>query len=140
MGLTVRQMKFVDYYIELGDATKAAIKAGYSAKYAGSNADKLLKNTKVKAYLDKRLEEVESERIAKPVEVLKFLTSVMRGETTAQVVVSHGLGFNKVDKAPDEKERLRAAELLGKRYRLFTDNMNIEGVQINFTGEGSLAD
>ena len=144
--LTERQKRFIDYYLESGNATEAAVKAGYSKKSARFTGAENLTKPNVKFYLDKRLEEIESARIAQPAEIMAYLTSVVRGESQAEVVVVTGGGNGyssavRVSKAPDEKERLKAAELLGKRYRLFTDSVNIDGgLQLNFTGEKDLAD
>lgn len=130
--LTERQKAFADYYIELGNATKAARKAGYSAKYINTNANKLLQNTTIKKYMGERLKEVDSKRIARVEEVLEYYTSVMRGETLSEIVVVEGIGdgcskARKIQKKPDEKEKLRAAELLGKRYGIFKeDTINTE--------------
>jgi phage terminase small subunit len=76
--------------------------------------------------------EKESELIADQDEVLKYLTSVLRGQTQSEVVVVENIGdymsqARTMQKAPDEKERLRAAELLGKRYGLYTDKVDVEG-------------
>lgn len=133
MKLTVKQKAFADYYIELGNATEAAIKAGYSKKYAGQNSDKLLKNTKIKMYIDERLKQIEDERIASAAEVMKYLTSVLRGEHTEEVVVVEGNGdgyssARTINKDISARDRLKAAELLGKRYGIFKDNINVEGV------------
>ena len=73
--------------------------------------------------------EKESELIADQDEVLKYLTSVMRGNTQSEIVVVEGIGdgcseARAVQKAPDEKERLKAAELLGKRYGLYTEKVD----------------
>lgn len=114
--LTPKQMAFVDYYIELGVAEQAAIKAGYSAKYARGNAHKLVANSCIKSYIDERLKQIEDKRIAKPTEVLQYLTKVMRGEEKDQFELDAAL-----------QDRTRAAELLGKRYRLFTDKIEVEG-------------
>ena len=62
--LTLKQQRFADEYIICGNATEAAIKAGYSSKYANTNASKLLQNTTIKSYLDERLEELKSEKVA----------------------------------------------------------------------------
>jgi phage terminase small subunit len=72
--------------------------------------------------------EKESELIADQDEVLKYLTSVLRGKTQSEIVVVEGIGdgcseARAMQKAPDEKERLKAAELLGKRYGLYTDKV-----------------
>ena len=97
-----------------------------------SGASRLLRNVKVKAYIDEQLKKISSEKIASVEEVMKYLTSVMRGETMAEIIVvtGDGDGFSsaeRISKSPDEKERLKAAELIGKRYGLFTDKFNIEG-------------
>ncbi len=133
MKLTIKQKAFADYYIEFGNATKAALKAGYSKKTASRIGAENLKKPVIKSYIDERMAQIESERIASAEEVIKYLTSVMRGETQAEIVVVEGVGdgcssAKRVLKAPDEKERLKAAELLGKRYSLFTDKMKHEGV------------
>lgn len=82
--LNERRKKFADYYLELGNATQAAIKAGYSEKTAYSIGQRLLKNPEVKAYIDRRRKEMENERIAGAREVLETLTEVLRGKVTAR--------------------------------------------------------
>lgn len=129
--LTAKQQRFCDEYLVDLNATQAAIRSGYSEKTAYSQGQRLLKNVEVKAYLDERMAEKEGELIAKQDEVLKYLTAVLRGESISEVVVVEGVGMGvssarAVQKAPDEKERLKAAELLGKRYSLFTDKVEQE--------------
>ena len=120
--LTEKQKKFADYYIELGNATQAAIKAGYSSKYANTNASKLLQNTTIKSYIDERLSQLASERIVSAEEVLEFLSSVMRNEQKEEVLKGVGMGEQtKTHIEVSAKDRVKAAELLGKRYALFTD-------------------
>lgn len=131
MKLTEKQKRFADYYIETGNATEAAVRAGYSKKYANTNASKLLQNTTLKSYIDERLKQMDEKRVATAEEVMKYLTSVMRGETQSEVVVVENVGdfmseARTMNKAPDEKERLKAAELIGKRYGIWTDKQNIE--------------
>ena len=124
--MTLKQQRFADEYIITGNATQAAIKAGYSQKYANTNANKLLQNTTIKNYIDERLEKLESEKIATQEEVLQYLTSVMRGEKTEPLLVLDGEGTQKVIQAvPNVQSRTRAAELLGKRYGTFTDRVDI---------------
>ena len=106
--LTEKQKRFCDYYLETGNATEAAIKAGYSKKYANTNANKLLQNTTIKPYIKQRLKQMDEERIAKPEEVLKYFTSVMRGEIKDQFDLDAPL-----------QERTKAATELAKRYRLY---------------------
>ena len=129
--LTAKQQRFCDEYLISLNATQAAIKAGYTEKYAHTNANKLLQNTTIKAFIEARMAEKESELIADQDEVLKYLTSVLRGKTQSEIVVVEGIGdgcseARAMQKAPDEKERLKAAELLGKRYGLYTDKIDAD--------------
>ena len=124
--LTEKQKKFADYYIELGNATQAAIKSGYSSKYANTNASKLLQNTTIKSYIDERLSQLASERIVSAEEVLEFLSSVMRNEQKEEVLKGVGMGEQaKTHIEVSAKDRVKAAELLGKRYALFTDKTEV---------------
>ena len=128
--LTARRAAFVDRYIELGQVEPAAVKAGYSPRWARGNAHKLLKDERIKAAIAARMEQLASERIASAQEVLEYLSRVLRGEEAEEVVVMEGLGMGesrvkKVDKAIGAKDRIRAAELLGKRYALFVDHVTL---------------
>jgi phage terminase small subunit len=126
--MTAKQKRFCDEYLIDLNATQAAIRAGYAEKYAHTNANKLLQNTTVKQFIDERMAEKESSLIADQDEVLRYLTSVLRGESQSEVVVVEGTGMGEsearlIQKAPDEKERLKAADLLGKRYGLYTEKI-----------------
>ena len=117
-----------DRYIISGNATQAAIKAGYSEKTANRIATENLSKPVIKAYIGERLAELEDSKIAKQEEVLKYLTAVLRGESTSEVLaLSPDGGQIVIKKAPDEKDRLKAAELLGKRYGAFTEKFDITG-------------
>lgn len=136
VALTAKQQRFCDEYLIDLNATQAAIRAGYSEKYAHTNASKLLQNTTIKEFIKARMDEKESQLIADQDEVLKYLTSVLRGESQSSVVVVENTGdfmsqAREMQKAPDEKERLKAAELLGKRYGLYKDTVN-EVVDMDF--------
>lgn len=127
--LTQKQRRFVDEYIISGNATQAAIKAGYSKKYANTNANKLLQNTTIKAAIDKRNEEIKSEKTADMTEVMEYLTSVMRGEQTESVATAKGV-YEDIEVSA--KDRIKAAELIGKRHGAWTDKKVISGdVQID---------
>ena len=129
--LTEKQKRFADYYIELGNAAQAAIKAGYSSKYANTNASKLLQNTTIKSYIDERLSQLSSERIVSAEEVLEFLSSVMRNEQKEEVLKGVGMGEQaKTHIEVSAKDRVKAAELLGKRYALFTDKTEMTVTEV----------
>lgn len=118
--MTLRQKKFCDEYIICGKATEAAIKAGYSPKTAKSSGQRLLTYVTVRSYIDQRLEEINSEKIADAEEVLRYLTSVMRGEHTEEIPILCGDGVQELTaKEVGAKERLKAAEMLGKVTGLF---------------------
>lgn len=133
--MTDKQRKFCDEYLIDCNATRA-YKLAYpnvkSESAATSGASRLLRNVKVKTYIDEQLEKISSEKIADAKEVMEYLTTVLRGESQSEIVVIEGTGdgcsdARKMNKAPDEKERLKAAELLGKRYGLFTDKLEVDG-------------
>ena len=126
--LNIKQKKFADEYLVCSNATESAIKAGYSEKTAYSIGQRLLKKVEVKSYIDERLKILESEKIAQADEVMKYLTKVLRGEETEETIVVEGQGdgiskARKIEKEISPKDRLKAAELLGKRYGLFTDKV-----------------
>ena len=146
--MTPKQQKFCDEYL-IDCNARRAYKVVYTSikndNVADAAACRLLSNVKVKAYIDEQLEKINSEKIANASEVLQYLTSVMRGESSAEIVVVEGNGdgcstARKVRKAPDEKERLKAAELIGKRYGIFTDKVQNELVLPVFGGEDELED
>lgn len=126
MKLTEKQKRFADEYIISGNATQAAIKAGYSKKTANRIATENLSKLVIKNYIEERLEELKSERTADAQEVLEYLTSVMRGNETEEVLIGVGEGVQStVQKEVGAKDRLKAAELLGKRFALFTDKTEV---------------
>jgi len=139
--LTLKQKVFCNEYLIDLNATQAAIRAGYSKKYANTNANKLLQNTTIKTYIDEQLKKIEDICIADAAEVMKYLTSVMRGEIDEEVIVVEGEGegcssAKKVMKQVGARERNKAAELLGKRYRLFVDRVENEtNVTVNSTAK-----
>lgn len=127
--MTAKQKRFCDEYLIDLNATQAAIRAGYSESTAGVIGAENLKKPKIEVYIKKRMAEKEARLIADQDEVLKYLTSVLRGESQSEIVIVEGVGdgyseARAMQKAPDEKERLKAAELLGKRYGLYTDKID----------------
>lgn len=146
MKLTEKQKRFCDEYLIDLNATQAAIRAGYSKKTAFIIANENLKKPYIKGYIDERLKQLEDKRIAKADEVLQYLTSVMRNEVKEEVVVVEGEGdgcssARTIKKDMSAKDRNKAAELLGKRYRLFTDRIEADVNQtVIFEGEDELED
>ena len=135
--LTDQQKKFIEEYLIDMNGTRAYRAAYPSVKKnetAAALASRLLTKAKVKKAVDPILESLSSDRVATLEEVLVYLTSVLRGESTAEVVVVEGLGdgcseARRLKKSPDEKEKLKAAELLGKRYGLFKDKVEVSGIE-----------
>lgn len=126
--MTPRQQKFCDEYLISGNATDAAIKAGYSAKTAKQIASENLAKPDLKAYIEAQLAALHSEKVADAAEVMEFLTAVMRGQHTEEIPILCGDGMQELtQKEVGAKERLKAAELIGKRFGMFSDRVNLEG-------------
>lgn len=126
--MTRKQKRFCEEYLIDLNATQAAIRAGYSKKTASSIGEENLRKPEIKTYLDAKLAQIQSEKTAQAQEVLEYLTSVMRGEHTEQTLRLVGDGMQEItDIAVSAKDRIKAAELLGKRYGLFKDNLQMDG-------------
>jgi phage terminase small subunit len=144
--LTDKQKLFCDEYLVDLNGTQAAIRAGYSKNSARSMAAENLAKPNIRQYIDARMQEKEKELIADQDEVLKYLTNVLRGKSQSEIVVVENIGdftseARLIQKAPDEKERLKAAELLGKRYNLFSDKMKVDvAMPVVISGGEDLAD
>lgn len=129
--LSEKQKRFCEEYIIDGNATQSAIRAGYSVKTAKVIGSRQLTKVAVKAYIAELQEEIRNNNIADATEVMEHLTKVLRGESKSEVVMVVGDGegcshIESIKKTPDEKERLKAAELLGKRFSLFTDKHEVK--------------
>lgn len=142
--LTNKQMIFANEYLIDLNATRAYKKAYPNVKkdsVAAANGNRLLRNAKVKNYIDEQLKKIEDESIADATEVMKYLTAVMRNELTEEVVVVEGEGegcssARIVKKDISAKDRNKAAELLGKRYRLFVEKVEADvNANINSTAK-----
>lgn len=143
--MTEKQKRFCDEYLIDLNATQAAIRAGYSKKTAKVIANENLTKPNIKEYIAERMAEKEKELIADQDEVLKYLTSVLRGESLSTEIVVEGIGegcseARTMTKQPSEKDKLKAAELLGKRYGLYTDKVETDvDMELNISidyGEG----
>lgn len=109
------------------NSTQAAINAGYSERSARKTGNRLRTNADIKNRIDELMAQIESEKVADAKEIMEYLTSVIRGASTSHVLCMVGDGCqNVIEKPPDEKEKLRAAELLGKRYGLYTDKVEMD--------------
>lgn len=140
--MTTKQRRFAEEYLVDCNATQAAIRAGYAENSAGRNADALMKNHEIRAYIDEQLAQMHDDTIADADEVMRYLSSVMRGKETEQVLKLDGDGKQKVvDVDVSAKDRIRAGELIGKRYGIFRDGVNVSGaVPVVIAGEEDIAD
>ena len=126
--LKPKELIFAEEWLKTTNATQSAIKAGYSERTAYSAGSRLVKKVDVKQYIDERLAEMKENSIADTDEVMQFLSSTMRGDIPDQFGLDPALN-----------DRLKAAELIGKRYKLFTDKQEISGtdgeaIKVVFTG------
>lgn len=137
MALAEKQKIFADEYLFDLNATRAYKVAYPSCKKDGTAAAagaRLLRNVKVSAYINEQLEKLRTERVADAQEVMEHLTSVMRGEVDEDVVVVEGIGdgcseARLVRKQVSGRDRLKAAELLAKRYGLLTEKVQVSGLK-----------
>jgi len=111
--MTERQRRFADEYIIDLNATRAYLEAYTNVKNentAAAAASRMLRNVKVEKYIADRLAEIKSQKIAEAKEVEEYLTAVMRGEEVG------------------ERLRLRAAEMLAKRYGMFNEKFKADNL------------
>lgn len=127
LKLTEKQKRFADHYIETGNAAESAVRAGYSEKTAAEMGYENLNKPHLRQYINIRLEEMNAERIMKADEVMTLLTSIARNEEQEDVVLFGDSGAEIAQKGMSAKDRLKALELIGKRYTLFTDKTQLEG-------------
>ena len=111
MALTPKQKAFADYYIECGNATESAKRAGYSEKTAYAIGNENLNKLEISEYIAARMEEQTKKRVADANEVIEFYTAVMRGEVKDQFGLDSSLS-----------DRLKAADSLAKRLAVAEQN------------------
>lgn len=123
MALNERQKAFADYYIETGNATEAAKRAGYSENTARQIGTENLSKPSISAYISERMADQGNKRVADANEVIEFYTAVMRGEVKDQFGLDASLS-----------DRLKAGDALMKRYNAIkeTESKNTfnEGMQV----------
>lgn len=128
--LTVKQQKFADEYIITGNATQSALTAGYAPKAAYQTGAENLKKPQIKEYIDAQLEKLKSDKVDTQQQIMEFLSAVRRGEVTESVTTAKRV----FDNVPvGAKDRIKAAELLGKRFGMWTDNVNLTNTDIHLT-------
>ncbi|MGJ3757717.1 terminase small subunit [Limosilactobacillus fermentum] len=120
----MKQQRFVDEYIISGNATQAAIKAGYSKKTANRIATENLSKPVIKTAIDQRNAEIQSEKTMDMQEVMELLASIARGETTEETVTNKG---DVIETATRNSDKLKALELIGKRFGAWTDKKETSG-------------
>lgn len=120
--MTAKQQRFCDEYLIDLNATQAAIRAGYSKKTARVVAAQNLSKLNIQEYISERMAEKEASLIAEQDEVLRYLTAVLRGDEKDEKMV---FGKNGVEtfKIKNQENQMKAAELLGKRYGLYTEKV-----------------
>lgn len=123
--LTEKQKRFCDEYLIDLNATQAAIRAGYSEKTAHSIGAENLTKPEIQKCLSEKMAEKDSKLIAEQNEVLQYLTSVLRGEPMPTIVKDAENGAIVLSLPPEVKERTKAAELLGKRYGLYVEKVDL---------------
>ena len=143
LNLNEKQKAFADYYIESLNATESYQKA-YECSYntARTNGARLLTNANIKKYIDDIMQSKDESRIASQDEILQILTDIARGITEEEVVQFSQLGEElRTTRKPTIKDRMKASELLGKRYKLFTDKVEANiNQQVIFEGENDFED
>lgn len=142
--MTEKMMLFCEEYLKdkelnASAAYKRVYKTCKSDMTARSNASKLLKRPDVREYIQQKQAEIHDQNTADIKEVEEYLTSVLRGNSKSEVLKLNGDGYQVVvEKHPEEKDRIRAAELLGKRYGMFKENVSLDVVVPQFSGEDDL--
>ena len=127
--LTQKQQRFVDEYIISGNATQAAIRAGYAKKAAYQTGAQNLKKPQIISALKERNTEIKSQKTMDMQEVMERLAAIARGETVEQQVTNKG---TVVEIEPKTSDQIRAMELIGKRYGAWTDKKEVTGgLEIN---------
>lgn len=125
MKLTAKQKRFVQEYLIDLNATQAAIRAGYSRKTAGVIGDENLKKPYIREAIEEKLKQIDEEKTADAKEIREFWTRVMRGEEKDTVLRYDNEGHQvETEINVSMKDRIRASELMGKSFAMFTDKVD----------------
>jgi phage terminase small subunit len=110
--LSPKQARFVDEYMVDMNATQAAIRAGYSPKYADRQASKLVGDSRVSAQIQRRKNHL-----------------AQRADVTAADILQAHVRIARVCEADERySEAIRAWELAGKQLGVYTEQTAIEGI------------
>ena len=124
--LTPKQQRFADEYIISGNAYQSALKAGYSENYAKARSSEMLDNVGIKKFLDDKMDAMANKSIADQTEVMEYLTRLMRGEEKETEMMNVGNFEQELVEVPVKHNiRKQAAELIGKRYSMWTDKQDV---------------
>lgn len=110
--LTVKEARFIPQYLLDGNGTRAAVAAGYSERTAARIASTLLAKPHIRAALDKALKAQERRTLVKADRVLLDINDIA----------------NAAWAAGEFGAAIRGKELLGKHYKLFTDQLEVKDV------------
>lgn len=113
-----KQIRFADEFIKLGNATQAALNAGYSEKTSYSQGQRLLKNVEVKEYINKQMQELHKSNIMQAEEALSILSDIARGKRDEEVLILNPT-TGKVErhtKKADNATAIKAITEILKRY------------------------
>lgn len=113
-----KQIRFADEFIKLGNATQAALNAGYSEKTSYSQGQRLLKNVEVKEYINKQMQELHKSNIMQAEEALSILSDIARGKRDEEVLILNPT-TGKVErhtKKADNATVIKAITEILKRY------------------------
>ena len=109
MKLNARQKAFCEYYVASGNATEAAIKAGYSETYSKTRTNVLLQNVEICRYINELQEKAKSSRVMTAIERREFLTSMIKDGTVK------------------DTDRLKALDILNKMDGEYTQKVEVNG-------------
>lgn len=139
MALKGKRERFCIEYSKTGNAKLAYMKAGYKYKnenVAKSLGSRMLSKDDVKQRLKELSDEVKNENIASIQEIQEFWTKVLRNEEVEQVVGMTEGGPFRMSKDCNIKDRIKAAELLGRVNGLFLDKVEVTGnVPVTFVDD-----
>ena len=154
-----RQRRFADEYIITGNVYQSAINAGYSENYARARSHELLENVGVSEYVKKRMEKLQDEKILTQKQILLMLSEIASGQAMETTVVTTKVAELKLDPVSGKSvkvyneipqlveyptknsDRNKALELLGKRYKMWTDKVDadVSGTVV-FANESDIPD